>query len=135
MSSGKFASITAGLLARKGEGQPWTQGTAQEPPRVPLSWRNEGPIDMRNEVREPPSPIRSEVRSEVRSEPRRGPAAPPPPPSATGPVKDGVSRQKLLKDALARYLAGKAKDYGCACLGNSLGNSSGACEGNCGQAG
>ena len=157
MSSGKFASITAGLLSRKGEGQPWTQGTAQEPPRVPLSWRNEGPIDMRNEVREPPSPIRSEVRSEVRSEPRRGPAAPPPPPSATGPVKDkscavrmslhdferlgivavkdGVSRQKLLKDALARYLAGKAKDYGCACLGNSLGNSSGACEGNCGQAG
>jgi hypothetical protein len=29
----------------------------------------------------------------------------------------------LLKDALEQFLAGKAKDYGCACLG--------ACDRNC----
>jgi hypothetical protein len=38
-------------------------------------------------------------------------------------VKSGVSRQQLLKDALAQFLAGSARDYGCACLG--------ACDRNC----
>ena len=32
-------------------------------------------------------------------------------------VKSGVTRQQLLKDALAQFLADKARDYGCACLG------------------
>jgi hypothetical protein len=120
MSSAKFASITAGLLARKGEAQPWNNlgnnmgnslGT-QEAEKVPLVWR--APLAV---------------------------AAPPPPPSAKDKscalhmsardyerlgilaVKSGVSRQQLLKDALAQFLAGKAKDYGCACLG--------ACNRNC----
>ncbi len=130
MSSGKFASVTASLLARKGEGQPWMQGGMQppEPARMPLAWRNEG---------------RSEVRNEVRSEVRVAPAAPPPPPPVKDKscavrmsphdferlgilaVKTGVTRQALLKDALAQFLAAKAQDFGCACLG--------ACDRNCGD--
>ena len=132
MSSGKFASVTASLLARKGEGQPWTQGgmqggmqgAAPEPARMPPAWRNE-------------------MRSEVRSEIRVAPAAPPPPPPVKDKscavrmslhdferlgilaVKTGVTRQQLLKDALAQFLAAKAQDFGCACLG--------ACERNCGD--
>lgn len=126
MSSGKFASVTASLLARKGEGQPWMQGAMQsaapEPVRMPPAWRNEG-------------------RSDVRAEVRVAPAAPPPPPPAKDKscairmslhdferlgilaVKTGVTRQALLKDALAQFLAAKAQDFGCACLG--------ACERNC----
>ena len=128
MSSGKFASVTASLLARKGEGQPWMQGGMQgaaqpaEPARMPPAWRNEG-------------------RNEVRSEVRVAPAAPPPPPPAKDKscavrmsmrdferlgilaVKTGVTRQALLKDALAQFLAAKAQYFGCACLG--------ACERNC----
>lgn len=126
MSSGKFASVTASLLARKGEGQPWMQGGMQapEPARMPPAWRNEG-------------------RNEGRSEVRVAPAAPPPPPPAKDKscavrmslrdferlgilaVKTGVTRQALLKDALAQFLAAKAQDFGCACLG--------ACERNCGD--
>jgi hypothetical protein len=170
MSSGKFASITASLLARKGEGQPWMQGTAQEPARVPLAWRNEGPVEVRSDMRnEPPVAVRSAppsvapttLRSEppiamhsappsvapttLRSEPRPAPASEPPPPPPIKDkscavrmtmhdferlgivaVKDGVSRQKVLKDAVARFLDGKAREYGCACLG--------ACERNCSEA-
>ena len=132
MSSGKFASVTASLLARKGEGQPWMQGGVQgamqgaapEPARMPPAWRNQ-------------------VRSEARAEVRVAPAAPPPPPPAKDKscavrmslhdferlgilaVKTGVTRQALLKDALAQFLAAKAQDFGCACLG--------ACDRNCGD--
>ena len=84
-------------------------------------------------------------RNEVRSEVRVAPAAPPPPPPVKDKscavrmslhdferlgilaVKTGVTRQHLLKDALAQFLAAKAQDFGCACLG--------ACERNCGEAG
>jgi hypothetical protein len=151
MSSGKFASITAGLLARKGEGQPWTQGTAQEPARVPLAWRNEGPVEVRSDMRnEPPIAVRSAppsvAPSILRSEPRPAPASEPPPPPPIKDkscavrmtmhdferlgivaVKDGVSRQKVLKDAVVRFLDGKAREYGCACLGACERNCSGAC--------
>ena len=133
-SSGKFASVTASLLARKGEGQPWMQGGMQggmqgaapaaEPARMPLAWRNEG---------------------------RSVPAAPPPSSPEKGAAKDkscsvrmsqhdferlgilavktGVTRQALLKDALARFLAAKADDFGCACLNGSVG----ACTNDCGN--
>lgn len=122
----KFASVTAGLLARKGEAQPWMQGGAQTPAqeRMPLAWR-----------------------SEARSEICTAPAAPPPPPPVKDrscavrmsphdyerlgilAVKTGATRQALLKQALAQFLAAKAQDHGCACLGNSLGS----CERNCGE--
>jgi hypothetical protein len=114
MSSGKFASITAGLLARKGEARPWAGLTSEEGPTQLAAWRT-------------------------------APAAPPPPPSEGKDkscalkmtahdyerlgilaVKEGVTRQQLLKQALAEFLAARAAQYGCACLG--------ACNSNCSQA-
>jgi hypothetical protein len=38
-------------------------------------------------------------------------------------VKTGVTRQQLLKEALAQFLSGKARTLSCACLG--------ACENRC----
>src|SRR3954466_4125406 len=116
MSSGKFASITAGLLARKGEARPWPALTPEEAPApAPLAWRP-------------------------------APAAPPPPPSEGKDkscalrmsvhdyerlgilaIKEGVTRQQLLKQALADFLAARAAQYGCACLG--------ACNSGCGSGG
>ena len=112
MSSGKFASITSGLLARKGEARPWA-GVTEEEPAPPLAWRP-------------------------------APAAPPPPPTEAKDkscalrmtahdyerlgilaIKEGVTRQQLLKQALADFLAARAAQYGCACLG--------ACNSNCGS--
>jgi hypothetical protein len=104
MSTAKFASITAGLLARKGEAQPW----AQEPGKMPLAWRS----DIRTALAAPPPPPPAKdrscsVRMSAHDYERLGILA----------VKSEVTRQQLLKDALAQFLAGKAKDYGCACLG------------------
>ena len=133
MSSGKFASVTASLLARKGEGQPWTQGAPQanfqpaEPARMPLVFRSEGPSA-------PAAPVSAEASA----------GKPPPPPAKDKScsvrmsqhdferlgilaVKTGVTRQQLLKDALAKFLAAKAQDFGCACLGGS----GGACTNDC----
>ena len=149
MSSGKFASVTASLLARKGEGQPWMQASAQESVRQPLAWRSDMPTasvaapppeawGARPAVAAPPPPPRVEIRTAPPAM-----AAPPPPPPVKGKscslrmslhdferlgilaVKAGVPRQVLLKDALAQLLNTKARDYGCACLGE--------CERNCGQ--
>lgn len=41
-------------------------------------------------------------------------------------VKADVTRQQLLKQALEEFLASRAAQYGCACLG--------ACNSNCGTA-
>ena len=124
MSSAKFASITAGLLARKGEAQPWNNmgnslgnglgNAAQEAEKVPLAWR------APRAVAAPPPPAKDKscaVHMSAHDYERLGILA----------VKSGVSRQQLLKDALAQFLAGKAKDYGCACLG--------ACNRNCAPGG
>jgi len=80
--------------------------------------------------------------------PWRGPEAgeppPPPPPSKEKScmmrmsahdferlgilaIKTGSSRQQLLKDALSEFLANRADEYGCSCLG--------ACENGCGEIG
>jgi predicted transcriptional regulator len=102
MSTAKFASITAGLLARKGEAQPW----AQEAAKAPLAWR----CDVRPAHAVPPPPAKDKscsVRMSAHDYERLGILA----------VKSGVTRQQLLKDALADFLAGKARDYACACLG------------------
>ena len=124
MSSAKFASITASLLARKGEAQPWnnlgnslrnSMGT-QEAEKVPLAWR--APLAVAAPPPSPPAKDKScAVRMSAHDYERLGILA----------VKSGVSRQQLLKDALAQFLAGKARDYGCACLG--------ACERNCAPGG
>lgn len=116
----KFASVTAGLLARKGEAQPWMQGGAQAPAqeRMPLAWRNE--IRTAPAAPPPPPPVKERscaVRMSPHDYERLGILS----------VKTGVTRQALLKQALAQFLAAKAQDHGCACLGS--------CERNCGEAG
>ena len=115
MSSAKFASITAGLLARKGEAQAWNQlGRVEPEQRAPL-WR--GPLP--EAATPPPPPPAKEkscsVRMSVHDFERLGILA----------VKTGTTRQQLLKEALAQFLDAKAKDFGCACLG--------ACDSNCGS--
>jgi hypothetical protein len=115
MSGGKFASITAGLLARKGEARPWPALTAEEPPPAPLAW-------CPAPAAPPPLPPEGKEKScALRMSPydyeRLGILA----------VKAGVARQQLLKQALAEFLAARALQYGCACLG--------ACNSNCSSAG
>jgi len=79
-----------------------------------------------------------------RDDARAAVAAPPPPPPGKDrscavrmsahdyerlgilAVKTGSSRQQLLKQALAQFLAARAQDYGCACLG--------ACDRGCSDA-
>lgn len=121
MSSAKFASITSGLLARKGEARPWSQtlesarDSTLEPalqievPKISTAWRSEAaPPPL------PPAKDRScSLRMSAHDYERLGILA----------VKGGVKRQDLLKAALADYLNSKAREYGCACLG--------ACNNNC----
>jgi hypothetical protein len=103
MSAAKFASITAGLLARKGEAQPW----AQEDGKIPLAWRSEPRAAGAAPPPPPPKEKSCSVRMSVQDYERLGILA----------VKSAMTRQQLLKDALAQFLDGKARDYACACLG------------------
>jgi hypothetical protein len=103
MSSAKFASITASLLARKGEARPWAP---QEAMAAPLAWRS----DIRTAPAAPPPPVKDRscsVRMSAHDFERLGILA----------VKSNVTRQQLLKDALNQFLTAKAQDYACACLG------------------
>jgi len=117
MSSAKFASITAGLLARKGEAQPWNQlGRAEPEQRTPPVWRTQLPEAAAVPPPPPPGKDKScSVRMSMHDFERLGILA----------VKSGTTRQQLLKGALAQFLDAKAKDFGCACLG--------ACDSNCGS--
>jgi hypothetical protein len=116
MSSARFASITSSLLARKGEAQPWNAG-AVEPEKLSLPWRQHAP----QTVAEPPPPRppskekSCSIRMSAHDFERLGILA----------IKTGASRQKLLKDALSEFLASRADDYGCYCLG--------ACDNDCGK--
>jgi hypothetical protein len=133
MSSAKYASVTAGLLARKGEAQPWNHTGMPETEKISLPWRTytpemEGTPDMAAPPEKlavlPASPAREKscaIRMSAHDYERLGILA----------VKSESSRQQLLKDALAQFLAAKARDYGCACLGNP----GGACNSNCGDKG
>lgn len=142
MSSDKFASITAGLLARKGEARPWPALSADEAAVLP-EWRTapaasaaavptmgdwraspapHGPTLAPSLVPSPAPPLETKDKScLLRLSPhdyeRLGILA----------VKAGATRQQLLKAALTEYLAVRAAEYGCACLG--------ACDNNCGRAG
>jgi hypothetical protein len=137
MSSAKYASITAGLLARKGEAQPWnhtgtlagTPAAMPESESISLPWRTYTPemetpgMGTPQMVAAPP-PAKEKscaIRMSAHDYERLGILA----------VKSDSSRQQLLKDALAQFLAAKARDYGCACLGNP----GGACNSNCGDKG
>jgi hypothetical protein len=114
MSNGKYAHITAELLARKGEARPWPALTAAEEVPEHRPWRPA--------VAPPPPPPEIKerncaVRMSAHDYERLGILA----------VKADVTRQQLLKQALEEFLAARAIQYGCACLG--------ACNSNCGSAG
>ena len=109
MSHGKYAHITAELLARKGEARPWPALTAEEPPEL-HPWRSAA-VPPPPEVKERSCAFRMSAHDYE----RLGILA----------VKSDTTRQQLLKEALAQFLAAKAKDFGCACLG--------ACNSNCGS--
>jgi hypothetical protein len=121
MSSAKFASITSSLLARKGEALPWgnsgSHGMA-EPEKLSLPWRQHVP-DVAAAPPTPPPPAKEKscsVRMSAHDFERLGILS----------IKTGASRQQLLKDALSEFLASRADDYGCYCLG--------ACDNDCGKA-
>lgn len=145
MSGHKFASITASLLARKGEAQAWNQigdRTGSHPglhAGVQLGTHADCHADAHHgmaEVEKIPRPWHS---------PAALPTDPPPPPPHAAKekscmlrmsahdferlgilaIKTGSSRQQLLKDALSEFLSNRADEYGCSCLG--------ACENNCGE--
>jgi hypothetical protein len=114
MSSGKFAHITADILARKGEARPWPALTGSEEMPEYRPWR---PAPA------PPPPPPPEIRERncafrmsAHDYERLGILA----------VKADVTRQQLLKQALEEFLASRAAQYGCACLGS--------CNSNCGSA-
>ena len=124
MSHAKFAAVTASLLARKGEAAPW-----EDPWRKPPLRRAEvAPVPVDAPPPPPPPPVF-----------RPALAAPPPPPDLAKmhkyalhmtagdyeklgliAVKHGSSRQQLMQQALADFLAVQAREYGgaCACLGS-----------------
>jgi hypothetical protein len=139
VSGPRFASITAGLLARKGQAQPWS-----EPAKRPLSWE-------RGEL--PPASGHFKNTPQQQAAPEPAPAGTgffrsTPPPAAEPAhglahsahewkkiavrmsqhdyerlgilaVKQNKTRQRLLHEAVDRLLAGITLKYstGCACLG------------------
>jgi hypothetical protein len=117
MSAAKFASITAGLLARKGEAMPWVQSGTQESAKPVPAWRQQvapppvvtPPPPLLAAALPPSTPPKDKscsIRMSAHDYERLGIIA----------VKTGNSRAQLLKDALAQFLAGQAKQHGCLCL-------------------
>ncbi|HWY63415.1 MAG TPA: hypothetical protein VNW15_16055 [Rhizomicrobium sp.] len=124
MSQPRYASITASLLARKGDAQPWA-----ELAKRPLAWdRGELPVAPAPAVgffKSPPPQHANEpepahahhpadlkkisVRMSHHDYERLGILA----------VKQDKTRQRLLHEALDRLLAGITQKYSasCACLG------------------
>jgi hypothetical protein len=127
MSSAKYASVTAGLLARKGEAQPWNHTGVPETEKISLPWRTYTPeMAEAPEIAAPPEKVAAStkekscaIRMSAHDYERLGILA----------VKSDSTRQQLLKDALTQFLAAKARDYGCACLTNP----GGPCNSNCGS--
>ena len=119
MSSPRFASITSSLLARKGEAQPWNQGAKAESVSS-IPWR---PYTPEAPVEPPPPPPGKDKNCSIRISAhdfeRLGILA----------VKKNSTRQQLLRDALADFLAAKAQDYGCVCLSGA----GGPCNSDCGS--
>jgi hypothetical protein len=95
----RFASITADLLARKGEATPWPELAKQ-----PLAWE---PATAKPKRR--PEMRKYTLRISHHDYERLGILA----------VKQGKTRQRLLQEAVARLFTGMAEDYGgdCRCLG------------------
>jgi len=105
MSSGRFAPITSVLLARKGEARPWNQAPRADVENVAsIPWRPYAAV-----VAVAPAPTKGHacsIRLSAHDFERLGILA----------VKKNSTRQKLLKAALAEFLAKAGEAYGCACL-------------------
>ena len=105
MRSGRYAPITSVLLARKGEARPWSQVPKTEVENVAtIPWRPSAAV-----VAMAPAAEKEHACSIRLSAPdfeRLGILA----------VKKNTTRQKLLKEALAEFLAKAGDGYGCACL-------------------
>ena len=114
MSAVKFASITAGLLARKGEAKPWA-----EPDKVSLAWQDAEPVFSTRPVTSPVTRLvrptsakpaaqkKCAVRMSAQEYEQLGILA----------VKKDSSRQQLLREALGQLLSTLARDYPqCPCL-------------------
>lgn len=120
--STRFASITADLLARKGEARPWSQDPLPASGNPPPAWQAGAPPLVARAASIAPAPMQPSppaerschLRMSVHDYERLGIIA----------VKAGSTRQQLLKEALAQYLASQAAHYSCACLG--------ACNNGCG---
>ena len=104
----RFASITADLLARKGEARPWAEVAKQ-----PLAWQ---PPTSVTSTAAPATAVTPElrkctVRISQHDYERLGILA----------VKQGKSRQRLLQEAVGRLFTGMTEEYGpsCRCLGKS----------------
>jgi predicted DNA-binding protein len=105
MSSDRFAPITSVLLARKGEARPWDQVPKTEADNIAsIGWRPHAAVVAVTQV--PEKDRACSIRLSAHDMERLGILA----------VKKNSTRQKLLQEAVAEYLA-KARDiYGCACL-------------------
>lgn len=145
MSHARFASITAALLARKGEAKPW-----EDPPKTSLAWREDlartPPLPP---IVDPPSvtPFAQVQALVVQPTPKQchevefsDMSSAAIAPTGSGPekikkctirlslhdyerlgiiaVKRNVTRQHLLHDALDQFFAAATEQYnpGCACL-------------------
>jgi predicted DNA-binding protein len=101
----RFASITADLLARKGEARPWN-GVGPDLAKQPLAWEAPAkPVRRAGEAK-----LRKvSLRISPHDYERLGILA----------VKQGKTRQRLLQEAVSRLFTGMTEDYGvsCRCLG------------------
>ena len=139
MSTPRFASITASLLARKGEAQPWSN-----PNKQPLAWDGTLPppelpprSDLPPVAATPSRPADLPRATDLlrRSEPARGARRETAASDALKKctvrmshydherlgilaVKQGKTRQRLLQEAVDALLSGITKAFGpgCACL-------------------
>jgi hypothetical protein len=121
MSRSKFAAITSGLLARKGEARPWADPDML-PLKQPLAWR---PAEARS-----PAPQRETLQQETPHHEMRAEK-----PAAWKKyvlrlshhdyerlgilaVKQGKTRQRLLQETVDQLFTGMTQTYGsnCACL-------------------
>ena len=106
----RFASITADLLARKGEAKPWP-----EVAKKPLAWEPPPQISTVECALVPAAPVsgmrKCSLRISQHDYERLGILA----------VKQGKTRQRLLQEAVGRLFTGMTEDYGlsCRCLGKS----------------
>jgi hypothetical protein len=126
MRQGKFAPITAALLARKGEARPWGYDDADDtrgPDAGFFSSQAAAPLheDHANDASPPPVAFaipqtgdgmrRLTLRVSQRDYERLGLIA----------AKRDLTRQRLLHQMLDDFLAGAAHEYGaqCGCIGGS----------------